>query len=194
MREVTVSKIISAPREEIFDFVCDLAGRPAYTDHFMRDYRLARVNSVGEGAAARFRIHAPFAKDYAELQISEIDRPRRILETMALGRRGRIRALAVYEFTQESPGVTRIELTTYSEPATPWDRLKELGAAGWVKRQTRKQLERLRMIFEEPGSAPLRRATIAGYDPAKAPRFGAPSGTDPSRPPALGGPADAPPH
>ena len=73
-------------------------------------------------------------------------------------------------------------------------RSKELGAAGWVKRQTRKQLERLRMIFEEPASAPLRRATIAGYDPAKAPRFGAPSGTDPSRPPALGGPADAPPH
>ena len=28
MREVTVSKIISADREPIFDFVSDLAGRP----------------------------------------------------------------------------------------------------------------------------------------------------------------------
>jgi uncharacterized protein YndB with AHSA1/START domain len=185
VREVTVSKIISAPREQIFDFVCDLAGRPAYTDHFMDDYRLARVNSIGAGAAARFRLDAPFAKDWAELEIREVDRPRRIVEAIALGRRGRIRSLAVYDFTQESPGVTRVELTTFSEPATPWDRLKEIGAAGWVKRQTRKQLERLRMIFEEPTGEPLKRATIAGYDPEKAPRFGAASGTDPSRPPAL---------
>jgi len=42
MGEVTVSTVISAPREDVFDFVCDLAARPAYTDHYMRDYRLAR--------------------------------------------------------------------------------------------------------------------------------------------------------
>ena len=51
VREVTVSTVITAPREEIFDFVCDLAARPAFTDHYMRDFRLARVNSVGVGAA-----------------------------------------------------------------------------------------------------------------------------------------------
>ena len=187
MREVTVSKIISAPREEIFDFVSDLAGRPAYTDHFMRDYRLARVNSVGQGAAARFQLKAPFAKEYAELQVKEVDRPRRIVEELAVGRRGRNRSLAVYDFTHEAAGVTRVELTTYSEPATWVDRFKQIGAAGWVRRQTGKQLERLRMIFEEPQKEPLKRATIAGYDPAKAARFGAATGTDPARPGAQDG-------
>jgi hypothetical protein len=39
------------------------------------------------------------------------------------------------------------------------------------------------MIFEEPGEEPLKRATIAGYEPYKAPRFGAPRGTDPARMP-----------
>jgi uncharacterized protein YndB with AHSA1/START domain len=181
MREVTVSTVISAPREEVFDFVCDLAGRPAYTDHYMRDYRLARVNPVGLGAAARFRLRAPLAKEYAELEIKEVDRPRRIVEELRVGRRGRNRSLAVYDFTAESGGVTRVELTTYSEPATIIDRLKEIGAAGWVRRKTKKALERLRMIFEEPPKDPLKRATIAGYEAAKAARFGAATGMDPAR-------------
>lgn len=181
MREVTVSKVISASREEVFDFVSDLAGRPAYTDHYMRDYRLARVNTVGQGAAARFQLKAPLAKEYAELQVKEVDRPRRIVEELAVGRRGRNRSLAVYDFTKEAEGLTRVELTTYSEPATHIDRIKQIGAAGWMRRQTNRQLERLREIFENPPKEPLKRATIAGYDPAKAPRFGAASGTDPAR-------------
>jgi hypothetical protein len=183
VRQVTVSTVISAPREEIFDFVCDLASRPAYTDHYMRDYRLARVNPVGEGAAARFQLRAPLAKEYAELQITEVDRPRQIVEEVRVGRRGRSRSLAVYEFIAEGRGVTRVELTTFSEPATRIDRLKELGAAGWIRRQTRKSLERLRKIFEEPPKGDLKRVTIAGYEPAKAPRFGARTGMDPSRAP-----------
>jgi uncharacterized protein YndB with AHSA1/START domain len=183
MREVTVSAVITAPREEVFDFVCDLAGRPAYTDHYMHDYRLARVNPVGMGAAARFRLRAPLAKEYAELEIREVDRPRRIVEELRVGRRGRNRSLAVYDFISQSGGVTRVELTTYSEPATVLDRLKEIGAAGWVRRQTKKSLERLRMIFEEPPKDPLKRATIAGYEAAKASRFGAATGMDPARAP-----------
>ena len=181
MRQVTVSTVISAPREDVFDFVSDLAGRPAYTDHYLQEYRLARANPVGKGAAAHFRLHAPLAKEYAELQIKEVDRPRQIVEELRVGRRGRNRSLAVYDFTPEGGGVTRVELTTLSEPATIVDRLKEIGAAGWTRRQTKKSLERLRMIFEEPPKDPLKRATIAGYEAAKAPRFGAATGMDPAR-------------
>jgi uncharacterized protein YndB with AHSA1/START domain len=182
VREVTVYTVISAPREEVFDFVCDLAARPAYTDHFLRDYRLARANPIGVGAAARFLMRGPVAKDYAELEIKEVDRPRQIVEALRVGRRGRNRAVAVYQFTVETGGATRVDLTTFSEPATLVDRLREIGAAGWMRRQTKKALERLRMIFEEPPKGELKRATIAGYDPLKAPRFGAPAGMDPSRP------------
>jgi uncharacterized protein YndB with AHSA1/START domain len=187
MREVTVSTVISAPRETVFDFVNDLAGRPAYTDHYLRDYRLARVNPVGEGAAARFQLKAPLTKQYAELTISEVTRPRRIVEQVRVGRRGRIRSVAIYEFTQELSGQTRVELTTFSEPATISDRIFQTGAAGWMRRQTKRSLERLRAIFEEPAPGPLKRATIAGFEPAKAPRFGAQAGMDPSRAPGREG-------
>jgi uncharacterized protein YndB with AHSA1/START domain len=183
MRPVTVSTVISASREEVFDFVSDLAARPAYTDHFMRDYRLARANPVGQGAAARFLLKAPLAKEYAELHIREADRPRRIVEDVRYGRRGRNRSVAVYEFIPEPGSATRVELTTFSEPATPIDRVKEIGAARWMRRKTKKALDRLRRIFEQPPKEPLPRATIAGYEPSKAPRFGAPTGADPARGP-----------
>jgi uncharacterized protein YndB with AHSA1/START domain len=185
MRQVTVEAHISASREEIFDFVADLAGRPAYTDHYLDDYRLARVNPYGEGAAARFVLHAPFAKEYAELELTEADRPRRIVERVRVGRLGRSHSLAVYEFTPEPGGVTHVELTTYSEPGTPFDALRQMGAPGWIRRQTKTALERLRLIFEEPPAAPLARATIAAYEPLTAPRFGLHPGDDPAHPPGV---------
>jgi uncharacterized protein YndB with AHSA1/START domain len=182
MREVSVAAIISAPREEVFDFVADLAARPTFTGHFMDDYRLARVQPVGVGASARFKLDAPLANEYAELTITKADRPRQIVEEIRVGRRGRNRSVAVYDFTRESANVTRVELTTFSEPATVVDRLKQIGAAGWMRRKTHKSLDRLRMIFEEPDRVELKRATIAGYEPEKAARFGAYAGMDPARP------------
>ena len=177
MRQVTVATTISAPREDVFDFVVDLAARPAYTDHYLEDYRLARANPVGKGAAARFKMKG----QYAELSIREADRPRRIVEELRVGRRGRNRGIAVYDFTSEAGGITRVELTTYGEPATPIDRLRELGLAGWVKRNSKKSLERLRMVFEDPPRGPLARVSVAGYEPAKSARFGAATGMDPAR-------------
>ena len=181
MREVTVSTTISAPREDVFDFVSDLAARPSFADHYMKDYRLARVQPVGVGAAARFKLGLPLANEYAELTIAKADRPRQIIEELRVGRRGRNRSVGVYEFTREGPNTTRVELTTYSEPATLIDRVKEVGAAGWIRRKTRRSLERLRVIFEEPDRARMTRATIAGYEPDKAARFGGHAGMDPAR-------------
>ena len=178
MRQVTVSTTISAPREQVFDFVADLAARPAFTDHYQEDYRLARANPVGEGAAARFKLR----NQYAELSIREADRPRRIVEELRVGRRGRNRGIAVYDFIPEGGGTTRVELTSWGEPATPLDRMKEFGLAGFVRRNSKRALERLRMIFEEPPKQPLARATVAGYEPMKSARFGAATGMDPSHP------------
>jgi len=188
---VTVRKHIAAPRERVFDFVSDLAARPAYSDHYLDDYRLARAKPVGEGAAARFLLRAPFAQQYAELQVRESDRPRRIVEAMKVGRLGRNRALAVYEFMEEAGSLTYVELTLLSEAANRLESVRQYLARGWIKRNAAKSLERLRMIFEEPSDKPLQRATIAAWEPPKAPRFGEPAGFDPSRPlpgePASGG-------
>ena len=53
------------------------------------------------------------------------------------------------------------------------ERLKErLGFRRWLRRQSKIALERLRMVFEEASDAPLARATVAGWEPARGPRFG----------------------
>ncbi len=172
MREVTVSTTISAPREDVFDLVCDLALRPTYADHYLDDYRLARVDTVGVGAAARFRLDGWLSNEYAELTITKAERPRQIIEEIRVGRRGRSRAVAVYDFERESAHVTRVQLTTYGEPATKVDRFRQFGAPTWMRRKTKKALDRLRMVFEEPDRVEMKRATIAGFEPETAARFG----------------------
>ena len=179
MRQVTVSVFISAPREQVYDFVADLAARPAFTDHYLCDLRLARANSSGKGAAARFVLKPPLREERGELAIVEADRPRRIVEEGRLGRLGRSRFVAVYEFTPESGG-TRVELTTLSDPVG-FDRVRQAGVHRWIRRKTKTSLKRLRAIFEEPPKGELARVTVAGYDAYKSPRFGSPAGSDPSR-------------
>lgn len=177
MRQVTVNTVISAPREDIFDFVADLSRRPAYSDHYLKDYRLARANPVGKGAAARFLLDSPIFSERGELSITEVDRPYRIVEEGRVGRLGRSRMVAVYDFASQAGGTTRVELTTYGEPGTVIDRFRQRGVHRWMRRQSKTALERLRKIFEEPGTEELARATIAGAEPGRAPRFGAHVGT-----------------
>lgn len=173
MDSVTVRAYVSASREQLFDFVSDLTLRPSFNDHYMDDYRLANAHSHGTGAAARYLLRAPFYKHYVETQIVASERPRRIVEATHGGRGGRSRGEVVWELTRGNRGVTEVELTVMWEPATPRERvMSKLGSRSWLRRRSKKALERLRVIFEEPQRRPLARATVAGYEPAKAPRFG----------------------
>lgn len=172
MGPVTVETVISAPREAVFDFLGDLANHVAFTDHYLSDFRLARAKSEGLGAAARFRLENPGPKQWAEVQLSVFERPRRIVEEGHSGRFGRNRFWTVWDLSPEGKG-TRVELTFWSEPATRWDSFKEaLGARRWVKAQNKVALARLRKVFEEDRDAPLARATVAGLEPMTLPRFG----------------------
>jgi uncharacterized protein YndB with AHSA1/START domain len=172
VRPVEARIVISAPREQVFDFVADIAGRVAWHDHYLKDFRLTRVNPVGVGAGAAFVMDAPLFPQRAEFQVVEMDRPRRIVERGRIGRWGRTTGWAEWTFTNEY-GATEVELTVWSVPGIRWDAFKEsLGSRGWLKRQSRGALERLRMVFEESPGRPLARATVAGYEPLKAARFG----------------------
>ena len=173
MREVKADTVISATREEIYDFVADLSRRPAFSDHYLKDYRLARANPVGKGAGARFLLDAPVFSQRGELSITEADRPARIVEEGRLGRLGRSRMVSTYEFIAEGGGSTRVELTTQGEPKTALDRFKQRGMHRWMGRQSKTALERLRKIFEEPDTQEPARAVIAATEPGRAPRFGA---------------------
>jgi hypothetical protein len=164
--------VISAPREDVYEFVADVASRISWMDHFLKDFRLTRVNPVGVGAGAAFLVDAPLFPQRAEFQIVEMDRPRLIVERGRIGRLGRTTGWTEWEFSDQY-GATELTATVWTEPGIRWDAFKEsLGARPWLKRQMRVSLKRLRTIFEERPERPLARATVAGYEPLKAARYG----------------------
>ena len=150
-----------------------MAGRPSWTDHYQRDFRLESPRSTGVGAASRYRLDAPFYKRWVETEIVEADRPRRVVEATRGGRLGRSHGEVVFELSPQGRGLTRVDMTVRSEPGTPRERFQEkLGARRWLRRQSKIALERLRAVFEERRDGPLARATVAAWEPASGPRFG----------------------
>jgi len=159
---VTVSTIISAPREQVFDYLQDIANHSEFTDHFIVDWRLTRIDSVGRGAGARFRVKAPGNRfSWGDATFVEVDRPHRIVEAGRTGKNNRIRTLGVYDLAPASSGSTRVRFTLQTMPATLSDRLLEsLGARGWLKRKNGRAMRRLRAIIER-GEDRGRRVTVA---------------------------------
>lgn len=174
MIPVALDTHISAPREDVFDFVADLGNRPAWMDHFQSEYHLTSPRSAERGSAARYRTNPPFQRQlYSDLAIVELDRPRRIVEEGVQGRLNHGRVQIVWDFSLEGPALTRVALDMRSEAGTRLQGIAErFGAHGYYKRQYATALERLRIIFEERPEGELARASVAGYEPLKAPRYG----------------------
>jgi uncharacterized protein YndB with AHSA1/START domain len=158
----TVTATISRPREEVFEYLADIANHAEFTDHYLVDWRLTREDPYGTGAGARFRIKAPFSRfGWGDVTFAEVERPFRIVERGRGGKYNRIRTLGTYTLSPGAAGTTRVEFTLESVPVMLSDRLMEsLGGSAWMRRQTRKAMRRLRTILEE-GRDRGRRATVA---------------------------------
>jgi hypothetical protein len=151
---------IDAPRERVFDFICDLGIRQSWTDHFAHDYRLERIPAQGQGAAARFSVHAPAGVRYMETVIAEAERPFRVVEHGRGGRLDRIQLRTVWEL-EEGP-TTTVKLTFWTDPPSAFDRARERGRSRWWKRRWSKALRRMQETIESGTVAP--RTEVAGGD------------------------------
>jgi uncharacterized protein YndB with AHSA1/START domain len=157
---ITVTASIDAPRERVFDFICDLGTRPGWIDHFAREYRLERIPAAGRGAAARFRVDAPAGVRYMETLIAEVDRPYRIVEHGRGGRLDRVSMRLVWEL--EAGPTTTVALTFWTAPPSAFDRVRELGRERWWRRRWGRALRRMREQIESGAPAP--RIEVAGAD------------------------------
>jgi uncharacterized protein YndB with AHSA1/START domain len=160
---VTVETTIARPREEVFEYLADMANHAEFCDHYLVDWHLTREDSYGEGAGARFRIKMPFNRfGWGDSTFTEVVRPRLIVERGRGGKFNRILTRGVYELDEGAGGTTRVRFTLETKPKMLSDRLMEsLGARGWIKRRNAKALRRLRNILEE-GLDRGDRATVAG--------------------------------
>ena len=163
MNPLTVSILVSAPRERVFDYLQDIANHPEFTDHYLVDWHLTRIDSVGAGAGARFRVKAPRNRfSWADVTFAEVQRPHRIVEVGRTGKNNRIRTLGVYDLAPAAAGSTRVQFTLETLPLTLSDRIMEgLGTRAWLRRKNRRAMLRLRGILEQ-GEGRGRRVTVAG--------------------------------
>src|SRR5690348_10386167 len=77
----SVESTISRSREEVFEYLADIANHAEFTDHYLTDWRLTREDSYGAGAGARFRMKAPLSRfSWADTSFAEVQPPRRIVE------------------------------------------------------------------------------------------------------------------
>jgi uncharacterized protein YndB with AHSA1/START domain len=160
---VTNSITIGRPREEVFDYLADIANHPEFSDHYLKDWRLTRVDSVGRGAGARFRLDAPFQRfGWADMTFIEVERPYRIVAVGRGGKFNRNKTFTTWTLSPSGNSATRVEYSTETEPKLPTDRIMEaFGLRRWFNRGTRKALSRLQSILEDDHGRGSR-ATVAG--------------------------------
>jgi uncharacterized protein YndB with AHSA1/START domain len=172
---VAVSTVIGRPREEVFEYLADVANHSEFMDHFTGDWHLTREETYGTGAGARFKVDIrPGSRfSWGDMTFSSVEPPSRIVARGRYGKYGRTRTLTIWELEPESSRTTRVQVTYETEPGILSDRINEaLGGRRFWRRRLRKSLSRLARILEEDRGRGVR-TTIAGgpRKPASAYRF-----------------------
>jgi len=154
---------IDVPREQAFAALADLAARPSFTDHFLTDFHLTRIESTGVGAGARFRAKGPLRSVWMDTTIVALEEPFRVVEEGRGGRANRIPSHTVWELTEAAGGLTAVRVSHWSEPGA-LDRGLELLSAGslFQARGWREALRRLRDNLEADRPAAERIAVAGG--------------------------------
>lgn len=151
MDPITAHVVIDRPREEIFEYLADIANHPEFSDHFMKQWRLTRVESYGRGAGARFKLDAPLDRfSWGDMTFIKVDPPYQIVAAGRGGKFNRNETWTTWTLTP-SGNATRVEVTTESAPKLPTDRFIEAVTARrvWYTRNLKKALSRLQGILED---------------------------------------------
>jgi hypothetical protein len=163
MGPIRAEEEIDCSREQAFAFLADVSLRPSFTDHFLTGFHLLRIDPVGIGAGARFRVEAPLRSPWADATVVEMEEPYKIVEHGKTGRQNRIEVNTVWEVTPGEGQLTRVSVSTWTVPTHPADSVVEALSAGemFQRRSWREAMRRLREVLE--GDRPVSdRIAIAG--------------------------------
>ncbi|MDA0184955.1 SRPBCC family protein [Solirubrobacter phytolaccae] len=163
MDPITAHVVIDRPREEVFEYLADIANHPEFSDHFTSQWRLTREESYGRGAGARYKLDAPLDRfSWNDMTFIEVKPP---FQIVAAGRGGKFNRNETWTTwtLQPSGSATRLEVTTETAPKLPTDRFIEAVTARrvWYKRKLGKALTRVQSILEEDSGRGAR-ATVGG--------------------------------
>jgi uncharacterized protein YndB with AHSA1/START domain len=142
MKPITVDVKLDRPRERVYDFLAVLGNHEAFTNHLLVDWELSGP-AAGVGAAARMRAAVPGPRDYADMRVTEVEPPRRIVEE-AVGAGGSRRTRGTYTLEDAPDGGTfvRFELETLAAPLP--ERVLAPLVRAFLQRANAKAMRRLR--------------------------------------------------
>lgn len=165
MGPVSAEVEIDVPRQRVFEAIADLSLRHAFTDHFLADFHLTRIESAGVGAGARFRFAVWPRQVWMDTAIVEAEGPHRLVEHGRGGRANRIPSTTLWELTEGPGSLTSVRVSYWTEPGAI-DRGLELLSAASIpyERRWRTALNRLREQLES-GDLGAHRMALAGGNP-----------------------------
>jgi uncharacterized protein YndB with AHSA1/START domain len=164
MEPLSLSTTIAKPREQIFEYLADVANHEEFSDHCMVDWHLTREDSYGRGAGARFRVKSRFDRfSYGDITLTQLTAPAQIVATGRSGRFNRIRTRSTWTLEEDGAGRTKVTFETQSTPVLKSDELMEklLRVRAAATRCHTQALDRLRSILES-GEGRGGRTTVAG--------------------------------
>lgn len=165
MRPVRAKITIDRPIDEVYDYLLDIATRPEFAPEIFHDFRLTRVESHGQGAGARFRLHPKYRERYAGTTIVKAVPGEMVVEEGSTGRSGRVPLVIEYLLEEQPGGAVRVQAGIESSPLLLSDRVREFGLRRFVKRRLPRAVRRMRDILEgAPGAPQGERPTVAGVD------------------------------
>lgn len=150
---------IDASREEIFDYLLDVASRPVIFGPDMEQFRLFDLDTEGEGAGYRFRFKRG---GWVGMTLVSTERPIRLSERGETGRGNQTVAGFEWELSETPAGLSLVRLSYWTEvtgAAGALDRVT--GHAGRHTRVLRAALGRLREQVEGGGEA-IAHVEVAG--------------------------------
>ena len=163
MDPVTLHVSIDRPREEVFAYLSDVANYPEFMDHFLKNWRLTRVESYGRGAGARYRVLGPLNRfSWEDMTFLQVQPPHRIVTVGRGGKFNRIQTNGEWRLEPAGATGTRVEYTYETVPALITDKIVDaFRGSWWFRHEAKKGMKRLRAILEE-GRDRGQRATVAG--------------------------------
>jgi uncharacterized membrane protein len=106
VKPVTVSATVSKPRQEVFEFLDELANREAFMKHLYVDWSFSGP-ARGVGAKARARVNAPGSREWAQFELVESEGPERVVEEV-VSSGGKRHTRGSYRFEELPAGGTGI--------------------------------------------------------------------------------------
>ena len=151
-KPVTVATDVPCSVDEVFEYLDLMANHEPFNDHLMRDWELSGP-SRGIGSKARVHVRALGIRDVIDIEVTDAERPVRIVERNTAAKAGRV-GQGTYTLRPNADGGTHIEFEYRWLVAPLLDRLTAPFVRSYLRRNNTTSMRRLaELLTTQRGTA-----------------------------------------